>query len=263
MKKTVKQLSVLWAFAIAVNPVYAKDTLEIVPLIDIPLTLSTGAVGATIALIRPERFVPVDFKGNRQLINPIDKPFAGIYRPRAASVSDLTVVATILASPIILAFSHNKPNEYLDELLLVTESISLSNFVLQITKTAVSRPRPLMYAEGLSAKERARADNFLSFFSGHASTAFTFATTTTMLTACSDVQKSLKISTATLTLSLATATALLRVAAGKHFPTDIFSGALIGAAASIIVIETHRKKEPEQSPQTENAVTVFTLSLPL
>ncbi|MFP4416194.1 MAG: phosphatase PAP2 family protein [Chitinispirillaceae bacterium] len=256
-------VSLILIFAISVGSVHADDTLEISPRIDIPLLAATGGVGAGIALIRAERFIPVDFKGQKQLINPIDRPFAGIYRPEAAGISDATLAATILASPVFLAFTHNQPNSFVDGLFLVTESFAICNFLLQITKTAVSRPRPLMYADDLPFRQRARADNFLSFFSGHAAVSFSFATTTTMVFAASDLENSLKAATAATSFSLATATAILRVAAGKHFITDVVSGALIGVATSMIVIELHKKVPQRRLTQGEGSATVFSLSLPL
>ncbi len=237
------------------------DTLEIVPGIDLPLTVATGAVGGGIAYIRAERYVPDDFEGKTSLINPIDRPFAGLYRPRAAGISDYTLAATILTSPIFLAFTHNRPNHVFEELLLVSESIALTNIQLQLTKTAVSRPRPLMYSDDLPEKQRFRADNYLSFYSGHAAMAFSFATSTTLLVMNSDVDNLLKAVTAATTFSLATVTATLRVVSGKHFPTDVLSGATIGVATSMIVMEAHKSESHHHDDLPRGSVAVFSLRL--
>lgn len=236
-KKVYHQI--LWVAIFAFNCLCLENKLIIIPRIDIPLLVGAATTSASIALIRAERFVPMEFTGKTELINLVDRPFAGIHQPGLSIVSDLTLAATIVASPIFLAFTQNRPNSIVDELFLVAESISLTQFLLQITKTAVSRPRPLMYAENLSDKQRFRADNFLSFFSGHAATTFSFATSTTMLTAKSNTSKSLKAASAIVTFSLASVTSVLRVASGKHFITDVLSGAIIGAATSMIVIEAH------------------------
>lgn len=260
-KKVYHQI--LWVVIFAFSCPCLENKLIITPRTDIPLLVGTATTSAGIALIRDERFVPMKFTGKAELINLVDRPIAGIHQPGLAIVSDLTLAATILASPVFLAFTHNKPNSIVDELFLVAESISLTHFLLQITKTAVNRPRPLMYAKNLPGKQRFRADNFLSFFSGHAATTFSFATSTTMLAAKSNTSMPLKAASAIVTFSLASVTSVLRVASGKHFITDVLSGAIIGAATSMVVIEAHGNDVINRDRAQNTSAVTFSFAIPV
>ena len=44
-------------------------------------------------------------------------------------------------------------------------------------------------------------------------------------------------------LSAAALEGVLRIAAGKHYPTDVVVGALVGSGVSLAVIEIHKKRD--------------------
>ena len=70
-------------------------------------------------------------------------------------------------------------------------------------------------------------DSYKSFFSGHTSTAFAIGTSTAkMLTNYSDIDKKIVWISA---LGLASATGYFRIAADKHYFSDVFVGAIVGS----------------------------------
>jgi membrane-associated phospholipid phosphatase len=52
-------------------------------------------------------------------------------------------------------------------------------------------------------------------------------------------------------LGIASTVAILRVAAGKHFPSDVIAGALVGSAVSYSVLKLH------ETDRTSLSLSVF------
>ncbi len=225
----------------------SSDSLTINYHIDIPLTVSTAAVSGAIGLIRFERLAPAETIPPPRIINAVDQSLAGRYNPQAAHISDYTL-AGALALPLALlaagdcAFVRRPTN-----LLLYLESLSINQFFVQITKTAVSRPRPLVYAPDIAPNQRRNADNYLSFYSGHTASAFAGATAATLLASYADASAPLVATIAGAGYSLALLTSAMRLVSGNHFYTDVLAGAIMGTAVPLITINAHRQQPGEQA----------------
>ena len=124
-----------------------------------------------------------------------------------------------------------------DHLLIFAEAISWTGVATELTKRAVDRPRPYTYGTGVTGDP----DDALSFFSGHSSitsvSTFTLVRTLDLTHDLSTGQRWAAYGGA----GLATAVvAGLRVAAGKHFPTDVLVGATVGTCAGLVVPTLHQ-----------------------
>jgi len=149
--------------------------------------------------------------------------------------------------------------------LLVAEATSVAMALNAIAKVAFARERP--YAHALSADAKATtpspADNNVSFFSGH--TTFTFALATSAGTIASMRGYRAAPAVWAVGLPLAAATGYLRIAADRHYFTDVVGGMLVGALVGAgIPLLFHR-------PMFERAVLgsasvpggqIFSLTLP-
>jgi membrane-associated phospholipid phosphatase len=119
--------------------------------------------------------------------------------------------------------------------LLIAEAAVVAANVAQLTKMLVGRERPFVHA--LSADEKPRtahpSDNDLSFFSGHASEVFALAA------AAGTVGTMRGYRWAPLAWgvggAVAVTTAYLRIAADRHWLTDVVVGALVGAGIGFAV----------------------------
>ena len=101
----------------------------------------------------------------------------------------------------------------------------------EVFKAAFGRERPVLYTEagvGLASN----ADNLRSFPSGHTSVAFALATS--LWLAERDLHGRPGV-VGWLGVVGAAGVGVLRVAAGKHFPSDVLGGAVLGTAAALTV----------------------------
>src|SRR5262249_53895304 len=116
-------------------------------------------------------------------------------------------------------------NAYFTDAGLWLEAITVDAALNQIVKMAVRRPRPFVYSANVSSADLASSESFVSFYSEHSSIAFTAAAFYTTLFALKHPkQRLLAASVGVVMFGLASATAVLRVAEGKHFPTDVMTG---------------------------------------
>ncbi len=228
--------------------------------VDVPVTvglgLGWGALEASKEELAPRacRWCEEDAAG-RSTVNALDASARRALRwdedhVVAARGSDLS--AFVLAP--LSAFGLNAlaaqqagvlENAPLDS-LIVLESVAASMVLNQTAKFLFGRARPFVHA--LPPDERGRtqhpADNYASFYSGHSSLAFTLAT------ASGTVASLRGYSWAPLVwgtgLTLATAAGYLRIAADRHYLTDVLVGALVGSAVGVAVPRLfHGRLEPE------------------
>lgn len=121
------------------------------------------------------------------------------------------------------------------DVVLMLEA-SMSALVLnQAVKFAVGRARPYTVgaSEELLALGHDVPDNNLSFFSGH--TTFAFAMATSGATVASLRGYRYAWAMWAVGLPLAFTTAILRLAADKHWASDVLVGAAIGTAAGVLM----------------------------
>lgn len=124
--------------------------------------------------------------------------------------------------------------------LVVAQAVSVAAMITQLVKFPVSRERPFVaydspFAADLRHGTETVADDNLSFFSGHSSVALS---TTMAMARVIELRSGRKIGYATL-VPLGVCTALLRVAADKHWGTDVLTGMLVGAAVGYLLPSLH------------------------
>ena len=106
--------------------------------------------------------------------------------------------------------------------LINLEILSVNGLITNIVKYGVGRQRPYSHF-GTKNNDK---ESFKSFFSGHTSTAFAIGTSTAKIL---DNYTQLNSKTIwTTSLGLATLTGYFRIAADKHYFTDIIAGAMVG-----------------------------------
>src|SRR5438046_10237279 len=105
-------------------------------------------------------------------------------------------------------------------------------------KVLAHRSRPVLYTADAAAAA-SRPENRQSFPSGHASLAFAAATTYLVMARRSQLPH--RARNAILLYAGAAGVAALRVIGGKHFPTDVAGGAVLGSGIGWLTATVHAK----------------------
>jgi membrane-associated phospholipid phosphatase len=139
-----------------------------------------------------------------------------------------------------LAAAHEKRlDAWPVDALVVLESVMIAADLNQVTKFAFRRERPFVHAlphdavGHLVTPTSDPADDDLSFFSGHTTLAFALASSVGTVATLRGYRAA-PVLWATL-MPLAAFIGYLRIAADKHYATDVLTGALVGGAVGFAV----------------------------
>jgi len=159
---------------------------------------------------------------------------------QAQSISDNVRNVTIVA-PLLLVLDRNVRKEWGGVLTLYVEQATVTAGLQAWSCTLAGRYRPIAYIPGATFEQRTDARNYNSFYSGH--TASTASAAFFMAKVLDDMHPELGGKRWWLYAAATVPTAVVgyyRVEAGKHFPSDVITGALIGAATGWLVPELHK-----------------------
>lgn len=171
-------------------------------------------------------------------------------RERFAHASDLTLHAT-WAQPLGFLLAHGGPARMRD-VLVHAEAAAVALALTEISKHTFHRPRPFAhFCEPLDAPALGDDDARLSFFSGHTATAFATATAGWRLAQMRGYRHAGRLKAGG--LALATTTGVLRIAADKHYLTDVLVGAAAGWGAGYLVTRLHRPERESAATATPSA----------
>jgi membrane-associated phospholipid phosphatase len=160
-------------------------------------------------------------------------------RPALADeASDLTAGALAPTAAIgldALASAHDRaPGGAGTDALLIFEATVLALDLDEITKLLVARERPYLREPYPDGVERPRSpDDFLSFFSGHTTEAFALASASGTVASMRGYRWAPAVWAAGETL--AAATGYLRIAADRHWLTDVLVGLAVGVGVGVAV----------------------------
>jgi membrane-associated phospholipid phosphatase len=135
----------------------------------------------------------------------------------------------VAGAPLVLAVAGWGDERWFVPPAIALESIVTSAALVEFTKVAAHRPRPYAYRGGVHS-----GAGFESFPSGHVAASFAAATSTVVLLQGLDRDPAAAWA-AVAGFTAAAGVGVLRVVAGKHFPTDVAGGAAVGAAAGWLV----------------------------
>lgn len=137
----------------------------------------------------------------------------------------------------------------LDDTLPVLESVAISQAITQVVKFSVARQRPFVHFRSPPPDH----DDNMSFYSGHS--ALVFALTTSAGVVAHWRGNKLEPVIWTVGGGLSVATAYLRIAADRHYFTDVLTGSAIGVISGLTIPHLMRRERVAVVP-TSNGVTV-------
>ena len=177
---------------------------------------------------------------DRSNVNGFDRPATAQWSPTAHDVSDGQILALVTA-PLVLAITTPGSRQSLTVAAMYGEALLVANGLGELLNGVTKRTRPFAYNgdPNIPPKPLSEVDARRSFPSGHTTNAFTAAVFLSSVFAKLYPGSSARPRMWAGSLTLAVATGSMRYQAGKHFPTDIFSGAVLGSLVGWGVPKLH------------------------
>ncbi len=206
--------------------------------LDLPVTLAAGAVvGATQAWLLPESCRWCVAPGELNALDAGARQALLWQRPRtAATLSDVSafLVTPALGFGLLAggAATEGSLSQTPVDLLLSAEATVVTMAVTQLAKVIAARQRPFTIGAPCEAI-RLEDDPYTSFFSGHTSISFAVAVSSGTIASMRDYRTAPWIwATA---LPVAATAGYLRIAADRHYLTDVLVGAAVGSALGFAI----------------------------
>jgi membrane-associated phospholipid phosphatase len=158
------------------------------------------------------------------------------FSPTAAGLSDALLLASVLVP--LVAQTGEGGTTFGNSMLVYGETLSLSLWLNGVVKYSVRRARPYTHHPNGAVGEMMashRSDEDLSFYSGHASTAFSAFVSGGLIYSATHADPSGRRAFWGVQAALAASTAHLRVRAGRHYYSDVLVGAAVGSALGALV----------------------------
>ncbi len=171
----------------------------------------------------------------RRAFNPSLAPSA-FGNPGPDAASNVLLYGTpvlMLGLDSLLAWRDDALGNAPVDIALIAEATLVASCLNQTTKFLVGRGRPytVQASQALLDTAPGKADDFISFFSGH--TTFTFSVVAATATVTKLRGYRLWWLSVAVGAPLALTTGLLRLAADKHWASDVLTGMVVGTAAGL------------------------------
>lgn len=181
-------------------------------------------------------------------VNSFDRGVAGWNSESYKTASNVAVGISV-AAPFVLSALETRRSDapwsrFADDALIISRSILVSGAVQEGVRLLTQRPRPRLY--GLEENDPALVDHeeYLSFYSGHTTTAFAAGMSYATIYASRHPTESSRWMVYGGAVAVGTTVGILRIQAGSHFPTDVILGAVMGSAFGIAIPRLHHRGEP-------------------
>ena len=266
-------------------PTKASQFTNIQPVGESPYSLKTsreavllgaGVVSYGAAYVVNKRLDPLTPNAvsrlNKANVSAFDRSATGHYSPKAANLSDLTLLGSIGLTGAVMLSAKAAPGAlptgqlgqsysfFNSELYTVgvmyVETMLLTNGLKSTVKDAVERTRPFAYNAAAPLDQKLEKDAQRSFYSGHAANAFATAVFAAEIFRHYHPNSRAKAWVWVGSLGLATGTAVLRYEAGQHFPSDLLVGAAMGSLAGWGIPKLHQTRRRNGQAMNRQNLTV-------
>lgn len=210
------------------------------PKADIGIGLGSG-LGLTTAIYLQRQtpsLTPLQIQAlNQYQVNKFDRIACSQWHPQAAKASDALAIGTACLYAYFLA-DHTTQKDGFKIATVGLQSVLLTNALSNVFKLSL-RPRPYVYNSQVDLNTKLKPDARMSFFSAHTGTvsALSFSFAYAYQTYHPN-QKHIALWAVSATLPAVQG--YLRVRAGKHFPTDVISGYLVGLGSAWLMQKMHK-----------------------
>ncbi len=208
--------------------------------------VGTGLAGQAIGQYRLTQMEPARPEDLRRAdLAPWDRWNAGTWNPRADALSDLTTWgvggAMLYADAWHAARGTTSWRPFWEDFLVLGQALAWNSAINLNIRAERVHARPFVYGDNAPAADRRKAEAAGGFYSGHASAAFLGAVYVSTVYPLRHPEFEHRGWLWAGSLTAATGAAALRVAAGKHFPSDVIAGAGIGSLIALGFVQLHRE----------------------
>ena len=243
------------------TPISAKttDELEVNWLSDGVFTGGTGVMWITFELLKSE-IAPREciWCQTNVMDDAITDAFAWPTPTYAAKTADATafgVIPAFVTGSLLLSSGLDGRIENAGaDMLLIAESLTISSLLNQVVKFSVGRARPFT-ARDHESYYSDRSDDNLSFYSGHTNMAFALVVSAGTIAHIRNYDAEPYIWG--IGIPLALFVGYTRIAAEKHYFSDVLVGAVIGSAVGFLVPWLHRNDNKDTDATQGNSMNVM------
>ncbi|TLX74658.1 phosphatase PAP2 family protein [Labilibacter sediminis] len=166
-------------------------------------------------------------------------------RLKAHNTSDVFMNISV-GLPVLLGLDKKIRKDWFDLIILYAETQGINSGIYILNASVFKRTRPFVYHKDVPNYERLAKETRNSFFSGHVSTAACASFFTAKVYFDyhpeSGSEKYWLYGAALVPPALV---GYYRIRAMKHFPTDVITGTVVGAAVGILVPHLHKRKKAD------------------
>lgn len=238
------------------TPPRPEDPFDAELAIDLPIIALTGSVYVATEVIKHQ--LPWDgcYACEPSRLGPLDRRVLDNYVRGAAPASDAFLYSSLvipIAADLGDVLGHRTGiRGWGKDVAVLVETATVNAALNTAVKFAIGRPRPFSYGLDGSGRDPTAGDARLSFYSGHTSTTFAMATAYGYLFTARHPRSKWVAPVWILGYAFAGTTGVLRVAAGKHFWSDVIVGAVAGTAVGLAIPAAHRmSKTPLRQSRTK------------
>lgn len=201
-----------------------------------------GALWIGTELAKPS-IAPKDCRWCESEVNPLDRATRQALVARKPDGMKLASDAGLFLMPLSASLLTLASDRRYDTFILVAESLVVTANINQATKFIAGRARPYAHYQNDVGVDSDKGDDYLSFFSGHAASTFSVASATYAWIRADRPDLAPYIGGAM--FAGAAFTGYARIAADRHYLTDVVTGAVVGSVIGWYVIESHRVGETQ------------------
>lgn len=260
MRKKSSPVITILAVLLCSTFLWPQSVFEKSPKTDIPLM--SGAIGGLgLSFFSGKNIKPLTPTEVGRLLQQnelfCDRWARRNFSPKADKLSDIFLNVCAFSPLLMFASPNLDRDQKWTYALMYIETGILTYSITEITKCMVRRVRPFVYNPEVPLHYKIKSsDTRKSFFSVHTSISFASVVFLARTYAALHPDSRWKSVVWCTGLSTATMVGVLRVISGKHFPTDVLVGALVGSIIGIVIPKLH-----EVEPITEQSSNrVFQIS---
>ncbi len=214
---------------------------------DLPILAGSGAMAVTgmylMAQVPPLTEAQVNALDPMD-VNAFDRAATRQYRYQDANLSDYLLTLSAV-TPLSLLASRSVRREFAPVIIMYFETAALNGGLTSISKGLFKRKRPYAYNPEALMSDKLSVGARHSYFSGHVSTSASFCFLTAYMVNRYAEKPGWKLAAWSGAAVIPGAIGYWRFTSGKHFPTDIITGYLVGAGTGILIPYLHKAQLPE------------------